>query len=844
MAVNIFPPYFSSSSELNSRVSYLENAEFKITYFSEISAISGQLVTPIGSSILLNQWAGNVDALYSPLEGGKPSYESTAISVVAFDVAGNYTLSEAPPVSPAALVYTFTISLKDFGNLNPEFIVEFAELNTKDGVAWLYPYTAGTYPKGTMTRVGDWTAIANTDTSEYPVPQYNGEEFNVYQGTISTQSVNARQVIFGTRYTASTSAYVKAYKIYTIAGNNYKLYTVTDPTGTQIIDLAFDFTATTSGWVELSISPTLVLSSNIFDVIAVVQEPDPTPTTFTGDWDYQKPTNETAPLAGQVTHSSKALNKIRISYTDSLSADRTVELQSLNVGDIITVSDISWAIQSSLDQTTYIEFDIAPSTQSTGLGATTFTFETKAETPISFAIDADYYLGNANVSGLFAEDEGYGNITVNDNAYGVDLLVQEVIQSTEWDIVASSANIGQGTDPQLTALLDQITVVSEGDDKGVEFAHQLSAQGEIIAGKDSYPVPVAFHCTVADTTGKTIVNATDVTSILQSDSGSFTGMFGGTTAGSYILVGSVEQYEGAKVKYESLATVEPDNITAEFYRNDVDTWVNVAFMGTNSDFPYEAHGDQIATDNHTAEQIFFGFDPLTRDQPSTWEALTFNINGQDYTYKWARFRITAPITGDPQVEQIKLHTDRIEFEYAGIFKYGRARSPIQLVAGVSQIVKNDLSDPANEVVAYTPNFSAAYLDNELANNAIDGFGIVVNRTFGLDTSVPLVVALSFYVKGTATGDVEFNFETSQVIDGYVYNGTEPFTASAETVTIAAPADLVRKTVQFRVPINKLQANSGIVVNLYRDATGTNPEDTLAANIVITNVVVTGFAWKI
>ena len=267
-------------------------------------------------------------------------------------------------------------------------------------------------------------------------------------------------------------------------------------------------------------------------------------------------------------------------------------------------------------------------------------------------------------------------------------------------------------------------------------------------------------------------------------------------------------------------------------------------MGTNSSFPYEAHGDQIATDNHTAEQIFFGFDPLARAQPTTWEAITFNINGQDHTYKWARFRVVTAITGDPQVEQIKLHTTRIEFEAAGIFKYGEARSPIQLLAGVTSTVKNSLSDPANESVNYTPNFAAAFTDNEFADNAQDGFGVIVNRTFGLDTSVPLVVELSFYVKGVATGDVELTFETSQVIDGYVYDGTEPYDTHKEIVTIGTPANLVRQTFQTIVPINKLQANSGIVINVYRDAGGSNLNDTLAANIVITNVVVTGFAWKV
>lgn len=390
---------------------------------------------------------------------------------------------------------------------------------------------------------------------------------------------------------------------------------------------------------------------------------------------------------------------------------------------------------------------------------------------------------------------------------------------------------------QLMLLNDQIEVEDSGDDAGVNFVNQVSCEGEIIAGTDSYPVPIAFQCDIANTSGTTITDATDVTEILQSDSGSTTGFFGGTTAGSYILVGSSQIFEGAKVKYDTLDTVEPDNITTEYYQDSTNEWQSVSFMAVDNSYPFNSQSYNIALSD--TEQIYFGFNPLIRDEDSTWEQSTQNINGTDYTYYWARFRITSDITGDPIVEQAKLHTNRIEFEDLGIFKYGRARSPLYLN---HIMVKNANSDPVDESVDYTPQYSAAFEDNELATNATDGFGVIVNRIWGLDTSVPLLLNLSFYVNGTATGDIYLNYEVSQVVDNFVYDGTEPYDSYTYTHTISTSQDLERFTIQLPCQINKLESNSAIVVNVYRDAT--DALDTLNASIVNTNISVTGYAWKI
>ena len=419
-------------------------------------------------------------------------------------------------------------------------------------------------------------------------------------------------------------------------------------------------------------------------------------------------------------------------------------------------------------------------------------------------------------------------------------LIYESIQAS----ITVSSGVATKTfwDNTAKPLLGQTEVTETGDDEGVMFKNQVSVHGELIAGVDSYPVPIAFHCKDVNTTGRVVTGATDITDILQSDSGSTTGLFGGTATGDYVLVGSPSTYEGVKIKYNTLATVEPENMQTQPYFSNVIGFVNAPIMATNADYPHEAHGWNIATDGHLSEQLFFGFDPLNRFGVALWEETTWNINGVDYTGYFGRFVLTAPITGDPVIEQIKLHTNRQEFEDTGTFRYGRARQPLQLINGLNDAAPNGLYDPANETVSYTPEISVKYTDNEFTSTADDGFAVVISNRIELDTSVPLTLSISYYVKGTSTGDIEFTLSGTQVNDGYVYNGANVGVTETFLETISAPSNLIRRTIKKTVLIDQLQGEAAVVLSLSRLA-GSSAADTLNSNVIITNVIATGYSWR-
>jgi hypothetical protein len=390
-----------------------------------------------------------------------------------------------------------------------------------------------------------------------------------------------------------------------------------------------------------------------------------------------------------------------------------------------------------------------------------------------------------------------------------------------------------------------MTINEIGDDRGVVVNDKLEvgkpgAGNELVVGEgDSYPVQYAWQFDFADMTGNTIVNATDVSSQLGSEDSSAIGLFNGTTSGKVLLVGSEYPFGGIKAKINTAGTIEPANVIAEFLSFGT-TWFNAPFMVTDANWPFDRKGENLASTSGF-EQWRFGFDP--EFLPSPWAAVTLNINGTDYTYRWALIRTTGNITSDPLIEQFKLHTNRWECNREGVTEYfGRARYPKTLKEGIKDVINNTSSSPVNENVQYASGVTAQYPDNEFANGAVDSFIITQNLVKGLDTSIPLLLDFSFYPKGSSGGDVEMVAEVINVEDGFVYDGNAATTDYTTVVTVSAGQNLTRNSGRIKIPINML-VDGGVVINLKRDASGGNPTDTLPHNIVITNVTLIGYFWK-
>jgi hypothetical protein len=116
---------------LPARVTALENNEYEVTYFEQISSDTGTVTPPTGATILLDQFEGGVDAYVSTLDTGDPTGENpvtaggVVVDVASFNSGGTYSLTGIPSSYPVALIYVFKIKAIDWSNVNPDNIVDY-----------------------------------------------------------------------------------------------------------------------------------------------------------------------------------------------------------------------------------------------------------------------------------------------------------------------------------------------------------------------------------------------------------------------------------------------------------------------------------------------------------------------------------------------------------------------------------------------------------------------------------------------------------------------------------------------------------------------------------------------
>ncbi|MCP4255941.1 MAG: hypothetical protein GY774_00270 [Planctomycetes bacterium] len=361
-------------------------------------------------------------------------------------------------------------------------------------------------------------------------------------------------------------------------------------------------------------------------------------------------------------------------------------------------------------------------------------------------------------------------------------------------------------------------------------------QESIFGGGNSYPAHVAYHLDYGNWSGTTITGAVDITEEAGSDSGSSFGLFGGTTVGSAILVGSDDApFFGTKMQILDSGDIDPDNITLASV-GPAGVLYEVKWMVTRS----SDRAEQVANDLGTfdSEQWYFGGSPLG---PSLWSKITLNINGVDETKYWGVMKVDTAIAQDMTLEQIKLHSSRTEFNALwGNQLFGTHRQDGQLLAsGLGLITKNSLYDPANQVVKYGTTAWSDHKENKFANNRDDGFNTKVGIPLGTDTSTPLVLILEYYTNGNA-GHFDFIIDSNQVFTDFVFDGLGvPNTQTIGVDLTSGPAYKKQQTTVL-IDVEKLRPSDSVSVSIRRD--GTAGTDTINSDIVFTDITYMRRLW--
>lgn len=315
-------------------------------------------------------------------------------------------------------------------------------------------YENKTHKPNELAIQNGWLGKAIVPTTDPISPVLRGSPVYIYDGTIGTNSAVTSQLMYGQRYKLGEGGFVDGYRVYTITGNDYSVYTRNVDTGE--ISQLLTFVAESTGWLEATLTPRIVTTASEFDLIVIVKEPSPTPVITTLSYDYSTPNNPATPLNGQITHPNRALGVMSISKNDQ-NGDESIFLATLNVGDIIRGAGLSWSIQAApSDKGSYYDFIVAPAQQGQPNGIQDFDFETKVATPITYAEDTGYWLGSTVVRGLFTSTGGISDLLEDDNQYGVDLLFQYADISADW----------------LRLSYDPVLNVEDSDDVGIQVLSQ------------------------------------------------------------------------------------------------------------------------------------------------------------------------------------------------------------------------------------------------------------------------------------------------------------------------------------------------------------------------------------
>ena len=117
----------SGFEKLQGSVTNLEDTYVRSTRFSAISSTTGTITKPANSTIILNDFGGEIDCDIQSITSGRPNGEAAfdtngVIIAAAFDTNGSYVLSGAPAAASVALVYRVRQKFKDYVDTSADIL--------------------------------------------------------------------------------------------------------------------------------------------------------------------------------------------------------------------------------------------------------------------------------------------------------------------------------------------------------------------------------------------------------------------------------------------------------------------------------------------------------------------------------------------------------------------------------------------------------------------------------------------------------------------------------------------------------------------------------------------------
>ncbi len=315
---------------------------------------------------------------------------------------------------------------------------------------WRNKWIDGTYLKNDMARAGNFLFIANTTTTENPEPAPTGIKTYLLPDVPTWTPLSVVDTVYsGVRVVVTTGLFlISSIRLWIpniTADAHYRLVILDNVSGKQHIGSAFNGDSMSAvGWLT-SIEEYAIYAGGDYSFL-LASSNSASDTTYNHPYVYTGSTNtNNDPLAGNANDSNNNTT-IRISATDRDSVDRHAELIAVVPSSTITYTSeanlnrfLDYEVISMTDHTTWVEYDvILLDTGSAGTPNDDEDIQAHFAIPVASATDYvrldNHFASSAQLSGEI--QIGNGARATDDNAYSVDLQLQQYTVSSEWDLAS------------------------------------------------------------------------------------------------------------------------------------------------------------------------------------------------------------------------------------------------------------------------------------------------------------------------------------------------------------------------------------------------------------------------
>ena len=319
--------------------------------------------------------------------------------------------------------------------------------------------------------------------------------------------------------------------------------------------------------------------------------------------------------------------------------------------------------------------------------------------------------------------------------------------------------------------------------------------GELHVGTPEGPAESVFGEGDSYTRGMLVYTynaATSAYTDVSSEAGTSTGStfaFPGNAVDNAIYIGSTLKNQGNYVPhygYKNTIVSAHDGtgyIIAEIW--DGSNWIEINNMTTEGNAPYYPESDKMLA-HHGSHHVRYNAYITT----ATW--IPNDDVGYGENIYWSRLRISSSTDIAPILEQIKIHSNRMEINADGWPEYfGKAR-PVGTLPWDSGLLEAAAASPGNQDIYLSDTLDIGRVENKFANGATDRMGFLSPLPLDCDTSTPIKISWSVRSDDNTGGNIDWVVRSGFSSPGgpiYGDDATAPTSATTQidnVFTSAAP----------------------------------------------------------